>query len=273
MKIAKEGFVDPEQLKTIYGKCQDIAHMCEQGDRPKYAFYHSIECPEGGEVNRFHGGSIIKDVILALIKKKQPGKVKIIDLGAGACLYAEQIREEFGDKVDVYSTGLRKKTAREERRKIQEGGLFDFGNVQYILPHEGKVFWTPSVNLHPNDSKWSSILELSKYPDFALILDTNGELRSAVNNLDYLQKYLNAVITKLNPQGIASLAGVNLKHSNLFRQLSELSGETTEQELTNERKVELLNKFLLKSQQKENNSFTFATILHDEFIQLTIFKN
>ncbi len=274
MKISKEGFLAPEQLKTIYKICQNIARMCEQGDRPKYAFYHSIEAPEGGEINGFHGRSIIKDVIPSLIQRKQAGKVKIIDLGAGACLYTAQIREEFGDKVDVYSTGLRKKTAKKEREKIQAGESLDFEGIRYIIPHEGRVFWTPSKNLHPNDLKWRSVLELSKHPEFDLILDTNGELRSAVNNLDYLQKYLGAVITKLNPKGVASLAGVNLKHDNLFRQLSEeLPGEKPEQDLTNEAKLELLNRFLSKLQQRENNSFNFETTLHNEFIQLTILKN
>lgn len=274
MKIIKEGFLDPEQLKTIYKNCQNFAHMCEQGDSPKYAFYHSIEHPEGGEINGFHGRSIIKDVIPSLIQRKQSEKVKIIDVGAGACLYTEQIRKEFGDKVDVYSTGLRKKTAKQEREKIQAGESPDFEEIRYITPHEGRIFWTPSTSLHPNDLKWRSILELSKHPEFDLILDTNGELRSAVNNLDYLKKYLSAVIIKLNSQGVASLAGVNLKHDNLFRQISEeLSGERPEQSLTSEAKLELLNRLLSKLQQRENNSFAFETALHKEFIQLTILKN
>ena len=62
-------------------------------------------------VDTVHDTSFIRDVIPEMIKQKNSGeKVRVLDLGAGVGLYADQIRRTFHDQVIVYSTGISKKT-------------------------------------------------------------------------------------------------------------------------------------------------------------------
>jgi hypothetical protein len=118
--------------------------------------------------------------------------VNILDVGAGAATFSDEIRNKFGDKVQVYSTGLSKKVARDYRKNNELD------------------------KLHPNDLKWRSILELSAFEEFDLIIDTIGEFSYSVAGLqqkekggespEKAQEYLQAVVKKLRPGGVASIA-------------------------------------------------------------------
>lgn len=48
--------------------------------------------------------------------KKGKEKIKILIIGAGVGIFSEQIRQAFGNKVKVYSTGLSKKAVKEYRK-------------------------------------------------------------------------------------------------------------------------------------------------------------
>ncbi len=148
-------------------------------------------------IKEYQQVSFIKDIIPKLIAKKKNGeKVKILDIGAGAGFFTDQIRKTFGDKVEVFSTGLSKKIARGHRKEYKSEG---------------------EERLHPNDLKWRSVLELSDFPEFDLIVDTMGEFAYGVrdikdydaymeNNPEKAIEYITALIKKLKPGGFASIA-------------------------------------------------------------------
>lgn len=165
---------------------------------------HENEGKESEKIQNIHDESFIHKVIPEMLKLKKSGKLKVLDNGAGVGLFAEQIRQEFGDQVEVYSTGLSKKTVKTYRTK---------NNLQ---------------QLHDNDLKWRSIAELSDFPEFDLIVDTFGEQYyrperekghielSSDGFLKRWQLHIEQVIKKLLPGGYASLGPVNHYQSYSF---------------------------------------------------------
>lgn len=130
----------------------------------------------------------IRDIIPKMLERKRTQGEKeyanILDVGGGIGLYAQQIRDNFGpEKVRVYTTGLRKRLAKKVREK--RGGRLD-----------------------KDDLRWRSILQLRDFPEFDLILDTWGEFYYTDDKNK--QKYLDAVIKKLLPNGFACIAPIDL---------------------------------------------------------------
>lgn len=140
-------------------------------------------------VDSLHGMSFIKYIEDQLKDRDTKyGKFKVLDLGGGAGLFAEQLRQKFGNKIDVFTTGLRKKPAKELRR-----------NDKQIHELQGLKF---GKKINVQDLKWRSIEQLTNYPEFDLIIDTWGE--ALYTETDF-KKYLMAVIAKLQPNGLASI--------------------------------------------------------------------
>ena len=164
----------------------------EQETHIQYRF-NRVEGNQGYpfSINGLHGASFLEDVIPSLIEKKKKGeKVKILDIGAGAAFFADQIRKTFPNDVKVYSTGLSKKTAIDYRKEYKPEGEY---------------------KLNPNDLKWRSIFELTDFEEFDLIIETHGELEYITKHSDALRDqtiidYLTIIIKKLKIGGIASLA-------------------------------------------------------------------
>ncbi len=132
----------------------------------------------------YHHRSLITVVRELLSKHKQ---IKILELGAGAGLAAEEIKTTFSDavqskKLKVFSTGIKKGIAEETRKNL---GL---------------------KKLHSNDLRWRSIKELSDYPEFHLIYETFGELHYSAQRLAELEKSLILICKKLMPGGFASIS-------------------------------------------------------------------
>lgn len=122
-------------------------------------------------------------------------KFRVLDLGAGTCAYARQLREEFGNRVKVFTTGLSKAPAQGLLRKA-------------LGDHTAK--------LDKNDLNFRSVRELRDFPEFDLVIDTFGECcyineghanayLPQRNLYDDLENYFTAVISKLKPGGIASI--------------------------------------------------------------------
>lgn len=126
--------------------------------------------------------------------------VNVLDVGGGAGLYAEQIRKEFGDKVDVYTTGLRKQAAVKLR-----SALTDNTSEYFKMPKDISIDAKP----HRQDLKWRSILQLSDYEEFDLIVDTAGEFAYAARDRESINRYVAAVVHKLLPGGKASIGFIN----------------------------------------------------------------
>jgi len=151
------------------------------------------------DIARLHNKSFLNDVIPNLIKKKAESgnkePVNILDIGAGTAIYAEQIREKFGDKVRVFSTGAHKHSVEKNRRKNRWKGVTnDIVNLQ--------------SKLHPNDLKWHSILELSDFSEFDLMIDSYGEFNYAPQNDSEFLELLEIVIKKLKPGGMFSMSPI-----------------------------------------------------------------
>jgi hypothetical protein len=174
--------------------------------KEKEKIYRYTVTRSNEQISKFHGEWIIEDVIPKLLEKlKQGEKLKILDIGAGPAIFSDEIRKKFGDKVEVYSTGLSKRAAREYRKREE-------------LP-----------KLHNNDLKWRSIQELSDFPEFGLIIDTYGELYYRLikgtsdyyNNLDSFPpdwfKHIEQVIKKLLPGGYATLFPFGINNQKVNR--------------------------------------------------------
>lgn len=177
-------------------------------------------------IDKYHGQSFITEVIPELKRNKKEGKIKILILGAGAALYADQIRGIFKDDIVVF-TGLKKKNAKLARKEL------------------AKQFWHPlkEPKLNKRDLIQPSILFLHDFPEFDLIIDTYGEQFYSTNVIEEREKdgnwsyvaaerkipetkeYLSAVIKKLAIGGKASISPFSFAKSReadlLFRQLCE----------------------------------------------------
>lgn len=232
MKFKGEKFLTPNELKS---KAQDWKKQAKKKESPESdpsSYYHNgvdriEEHPrEGKNIKEEHGVSFLEKIIPSLIRTKKDGKrVKILDLGGGVGDFANQIRQKFGAKVEVFTTGLSKKAAREFKKKR-------FKEL-HRNPDFRQVLKTP-LSLHPNDLKWRSVLELSDYPEFDLIIDTIGEqyyqkFTKETPLVTYLN-YIRAVAKKLNSGGQAyitpslTLWNISMAHPELLENLeSELN--------------------------------------------------
>jgi hypothetical protein len=204
-------FIGPEEIDKLGKKWSSSAKINESVNKDvarqprKFIYGYKVDRQEGKDgvfgIEKLQKESILEKVIPRLLKELPAGqKLKILDNGAGIGVFSDQIRAKFGDRVDVYSTGLSKQAAREYRKKES-------------LP-----------KLHKNDLKWRSIQELSDYPEFGLIIDTYGEafyrttehirlneeeIGLGVDLLKEFYKHIEQIVKKLLPGGYATLYPVD----------------------------------------------------------------
>src|SRR3989339_1085691 len=198
--------ISDEELHTVF-----TGEHSEKGlSEPPYQYDRT----EGDEhtsrldVAALHEQSFIEYIRQRLSEKEfQNRKFRVLDMGGGAGLYADQLRTEFGDRIKVFTTGLRKKIAKNYRRNR---------NLK---------------NLSKDDLKWRSILELKHQDEqghpteeFDLIVNTWGEFpyvfedsSTGLLNTDNLERKLNSffgmIISKLHQGGLASIFPVSTQHS------------------------------------------------------------
>jgi len=215
-----EKFLDPNEIGSMGEKWSHIAKALESGlsqELEKNEEHYPVSRIEDADssdesIQVIHDISFIKEVIPEILKRKKKGeKVKVLDVGGGVGLYADQIRDEFGDAVAVFSTGISKKHAKRYRRSAKEGGVS-----------------TPSPSLHKNDLKWRSILELSNFEEFDLIIDTYGEAywseahikqtEAGEEDVEQFEQYVMIVSSKLLPGGAASIAPAHFPRMMMTRE-------------------------------------------------------
>ncbi len=199
-----ERFLTKNEIKRkAISEWQPATWAREDNNKKPYGNHNAFERIDNGKteygpdsISELHGISFIKEVIPELIAQRKGGRVRILDVGTGAAFFPDQIRKEFGDKVEVYSTGLSKKTARDYREDNKPKG---------------------EQKLHRNDLKWRSVLELSDFEEFDLILDTYGEMiylkrphSEPSTTTDDINDYLTVLIRKLRPGGLISISPVNV---------------------------------------------------------------
>lgn len=189
MKYSGEKFLTPEEHEKM-GKVWSEASRGERhrvgyfmGRKENHQGENFSELQFRGSVDVVHGASFIDQVIPEMIDRKKTGdKVMVLDIGGGAGEYARQLRRKFGENISVCTTGLTKKYAKDS-------------------------LWHRKGLLTQNDLKWRSVVELSNYPEFDLILDTFGEqyyFEKEKREIVFL--YLDAIAAKLREGGIASIA-------------------------------------------------------------------
>ena len=232
---------DPEFKERVF-EWQDTSVDLESDDTQGY-FYPAARLEgviTGKETDRtletYHDRSLLQDIAKKIEMLRSQGdqrKVKILDAGAGAGLFTEQIRKKFGKDVDVFSTGIRKKAAKILRKSLIEGS-----NEDYHLPEGISI----ESRLHKNDLKWRSVAELSDYPEFDFIFDTGGEFiyvsdteSAPISGMDMGQiysamaeqeayrgrswEYLQIVCKKLLPGGEASLGFISAQSTNFIEMM------------------------------------------------------
>jgi SAM-dependent methyltransferase len=201
MKMSERGprLLPVEELPAKVAEWQQIFKQVEKTVYEKHPERATrLETVRGGKVHedsieKLHGRSFLEEVIPSYIRRKHNGeKVNVLDVGAGAGLYADQIRNRWGDKVRVTTTGLSKRTAQATREQAVKGKM----PVRF------------EKNLHPDDLKMQSILQMHDFPEFDIILDTFGEAHYTGHEGKRWQKYLaylEAVVAKLAFSGCASI--------------------------------------------------------------------
>ncbi|HPV70900.1 MAG TPA: hypothetical protein PKY08_03360 [Candidatus Magasanikbacteria bacterium] len=177
----------------------------EQGDGQKYQYDTSSLSPNE-DIEYAHGISFLNQVIPEILerfaKQDKKRKIKILDLGGGVGLFADQIRERFGEKVAVYTTsafGSSEKTRKE------------------LVEKKKTATKNKEAKLHKLDAYKTSIGDFRDFPEFDLIIDTYGEMyytQGNFTNSDAQEKVgfkekIDMVIKKLQEGGRLFLGKVS----------------------------------------------------------------
>ncbi|MEI7510738.1 MAG: hypothetical protein WCJ84_01125 [Candidatus Peregrinibacteria bacterium] len=202
MKLAKNSirkpFLTPEELKIrseIWKNASNhkegggiIAYPCTRYEN--YTGYKPLE----NSIDARHGERFLSETIPQMLETRN--KIKVLDIGGGMGLHAEQMRKIFGeDVIRVFTTGLCKKPYREFRRK-------------YAQTYANNGFFQEDISQKPHrdDLQWRSLSQLSDFPEFDIILDTYGEHMYACDTNETFEQYFRMVAKKLLPGGHASIS-------------------------------------------------------------------
>lgn len=183
------------------------------------------EFEEHGEtINELHGEDFLNDVIPNIIKRvRSTGskrKIRILDMGCGLGFFNDQIRAKFGDDVEVYGTGINKASLQKRKRWMIRD--VQAGKTEMDPIEKEQLLSETDGTLHPNDAKWNGIEELSDFPEFDLMVDSEGEMIYAGGTgvgffpkADRTQSKLVFAIRKLNPGGQLFISRIHERHKDL----------------------------------------------------------
>lgn len=175
-------------------------------------------------INELHGVDFLNDVIPDIIKRVRSRgakrKIKILDMGCGLGFFTDQIRAKFGNEVEVYGTGINKASLKKRKEEIIRD-IRD-GTIEMDQAEREQLLSETDGTLHPNDAKWNSVEELSDFPEFDLIVDSEGEMIYAGGTGvgffpkgDSTQEKLFCAIRKLNPDGQLYISRIHANHKDL----------------------------------------------------------
>ncbi len=175
-------------------------------------------------IKELHGEDFLKDVIPQIIERIRSSgekrKIKILDLGCGLGFFNDQIRRKFGDEVEVYGTGIKKSSLKKRKRAVVDN--IKNGTIEMNPVEKEQLLSETDGALHENDAKWNSVEELSRFPEFDLIVDSEGEIVYAggtgvsfLAKSDSTQTKLICAIEKLNPGGQLFVSRIHERHRGL----------------------------------------------------------
>lgn len=201
MKERGENFIIPDnspnniKRETYRNQAAELAVVQEMEEKSRQTFI-TDRTESDGEIQEAHSISFLKKVIpemlACLAKNGEKRKLKILDLGGGLGLFAEEIRENFGDQVKIFTNSAFGESDK-KRQKLLE---------------IKKQTHSKNSSLHKLEAYKASILNFRDFPEFDLIIDTYGEIFYANNKRmnpdageqNFLKK-LTAIIKKLNSGG------------------------------------------------------------------------
>jgi SAM-dependent methyltransferase len=175
-------------------------------------------------INELHGENFLDEVIPKIIAKLRARgskrKVRILDMGCGLGFFTDQIRARFGNEVEVYGTGIGKASLK--RRKANIFRDIESGAIPLDPEQKARILSESDGSLHPNDAICNSVEQMRDFPEFDLIIDSEGEIVYAGGNgagfypkADTTQTKLICAIKKLNPGGELFISRIHFHHKNL----------------------------------------------------------
>lgn len=224
-----QSFLSTTELAQLRSRWAELADRQHKNDLQEGV----IDCRTVEEYDDDHHIDFFKDVIPRAIQRAQRAgrRAKLLDSGAGVGFFNDLVREEFGEDICVIGTNL--SASHMEARRIQ---LLEAIRAEpddsYFRP--GLVYMKDTTkiktlrnSMNPDDVKYHSVLEMSKQPEFDIIIDEFGELYYAFlhysmdpkpDDLEHIhaERVLDATLRKLSSGGELFVSD---RHKKLFAKL------------------------------------------------------
>lgn len=186
-------------------------------------------------INQEHGVDFLNEVIPWVIQRvRDQGssrKIRILDTGCGLGFFTDQIRDKFGQDVEVFGTSI-ENPVQPEVSAQQKKGLIEYIRKLHIVLPEGIKIDELNEHIHPNDAKFRSVLEMRQFEEFDLIIDTSGEFlysgKGFMPHESYFDSILRASLAKLRPQGELYVSRV---HPRDFRTVEDFKARNPQLEV------------------------------------------
>ena len=164
--------------------------------------------------------------------KKRP--VRILVLGGDVGFFNDEVRHNYGNKVEVFGTTIETAYSRKRKRAIIEW----LKTKSEFKEPETKDYLLKALqkDIHPNDRKWRSIVEMRDFPEFDMIIDTYGELKYSSAGKDIYDQgerlfdlTMKAALLKLLPGGDLYISDLDkiLEERNFNKFVGEKADEFT----------------------------------------------
>ncbi len=184
----------------------------------RYGLHHELAKQDRGlfweTLEQTHGVDFFAEIEQRITHLKPGESVKVLILGGDTAFFNDELRRRFGDSVDVYGTTLETAYSRIRKRDIVQK-IQDKNNPLHLSEGLREYLMdTLSADIHPNDRKWRSIVQMANFPEFDMIIDTFGEIRYSSSSSEeggarLFELTMRAALLKLQPGGNLYIADVN----------------------------------------------------------------
>lgn len=201
------------------------------GQGARYPFWESLESIH--HINFFDN---IDQRLNRLREASAERPIRVLVLGGDVALFNDELRARYGRQVDVVGTTIETAYSRIRKRAIMQD-LNDASKPRR-LSDETRQYLLSVLNndIHPNDRKWRSIVQMRDFPEFDMIIDSYGEITysapvSEGDDPTLFQLTMRAALAKLLPGGDLFVA--NMPYTFRRQGFSDyVPGHETEYEVT-----------------------------------------